>query len=116
MSSVEAASFRNPGDLVRVHRSVIFSFQPGQDHLVGTVDAREHRVLSRIVRHGRLAAQVLIQAGVIEKDIVEALPASRSCFNGARAGWHRKTLGLDRKLEVDPVYRNVNLKPFCILG
>ena len=86
MSSVEPAYFRNPGDLIQVHRSEIFSFQPGQDHLVGSGDAREHYVLSRIVRHGRLAAQVLIQAGVIEQYIVEALPASRSCFNGAGAG------------------------------
>ena len=75
MSSVEAASFRNPGDLVRVHRSVIFSFQPGQDHLVGRVDTRDHSILSRIVRHGRLAAQVLIQAGVIEQYIVASSSA-----------------------------------------
>ena len=73
MSSVEAASFRNPGDLVRVHRSVIFSFQPGQDHLVGTVDAREHRVLSRIVRHGRLAAQVLVQPRMVQQDIAKTM-------------------------------------------
>ena len=66
MSSVEAAYFKNPGDPVQIHRSVFFPFRPGQDHLVGSGDAREHYVLSRIVRHGRLAAQVLIQAGVIE--------------------------------------------------
>ena len=50
MSSVEAAYFKNPGDPVQIHRSVFFPFQRGQDHLVGTVDAREHRVLSRTAR------------------------------------------------------------------
>ena len=70
MSSVEAAYLRNPGDPVQVHRSVFFPFRSRQDHLVGTIDVRERRVLSRIVRNCRLAAQVLIQAGVIEQYIV----------------------------------------------
>ena len=91
MSSVEAAYFKNPGDPVQIHRSLFFPFQPGQDHLVGTIDVRERRVLSRIVRNCRLAAQVLIQAGVIEQYIAPSVSALRSCFNGAGTSWPRKT-------------------------
>ncbi len=89
MSSVEAAYFKNMGD--PVHCSVNIPFRSRQDHLVGTIDVRERRVLSRIVRNCRLAAQVLIQAGVIEQYIAPSVSALRSCFNGAGTSWPRKT-------------------------